>query len=281
MRKKLKLQLNLNLKLIQNKTEVKPKHYEYSFEKNYIKKCLNTQQNQNLKNKNNLMHAAAPNSPAHKSPAQKNPCKSKEPHNEEIERNDELNDSEMKNMSEKVLTNKSSTPLNKIPPPPPLPQDEHETKLMLKFEQEGDRTVNYQAAYDVLVNSGFRDVKILEKKVGFLFKFKTKEQKKEFLKNKELVGLFGKPTNYKAQRNQNEAILLGIDERYNSLLLMLNSYHDEFIKSQIRNQLEGVSEAIVNLKNKVSFLVLNNKKKPRESHLLKKKNWPKQLGEAC
>lgn len=56
-----------------------------------------------------------------------------------------------------------------------------------------------------------------------------------FLNDQNLTNKFGKIYEYKSKNNLNEAILLGIDARFNSLLYMLNtSYDDEFIKWQIK-----------------------------------------------
>ena len=118
------------------------------------------------------------------------------------------------------------------------------------------------------------------KKNGILLNFKNHQDKRKFLQNKKLVESFGRVTNDEApkQQNHNEAILLGIDERFSSLLYLLNSYEEEFIKKQIRQQLEDVSTIRVNSRNKVSLLILNTKKKTARIKFVKEEKLAEAIG---
>ena len=109
-----------------------------------------------------------------------------------------------------------------IPSPPP-PEAEYNAQVMIYFEKEEGFIVDLQAIYKTLLEEGFKSVKVNEKTKGFLFSFKNTKQKQKFLQNKNLVGKFGTVAtdDTSKRKNQNEAILLGLDERFNSLLYML------------------------------------------------------------
>ena len=169
--------------------------------------------------------------------------------------------------------------LNKKIPPPPVEEDEYKSLLFVERKPDDDKPTDFQMIYDELLKAGFGDTKVLSKGDGLLFNFKNDQLKLMFLNDKNLTNKFGKIYEYKSKNNLNEAILLGIDARFNSLLYMLNtSYDDEFIKCQIREKLNGVDGVSTSMRNKVAFLSLNYKKKTARITFVNEKKLAEAIG---
>ena len=125
-------------------------------------------------------------------------------------------------MENKELQQQDQHNKQDIPSPPP-PEAGYNAQVMIHFDKEEGFIADLQAIYKTLLEEGFKNVKVNEKTKGFLFSFKNTKQKQKFLQNKNLVGKFGTVAtdDTSKRKNQNEAILLGLDERFNSLLYML------------------------------------------------------------
>ena len=224
--KKLKIQLNINLKLI----KAKFRDYTYSFESPYIEDHLNTKKTLNTKNKiwmstadNNKsplspLSPLNPLNPTHINKTIKN--NNQLPQNNNNQQQSECSsteDVEMDTQEKEEQNTEVERDKEQIPPPPP--EEEYTAWLMIEMKNKKNSTLDYQAIYDALSKSGFEDTKIVEKTNGLLFNFKNHQNKRKFLQNKKLVESFGMVANDEAPKHQklNEAILLGIDERFNSL----------------------------------------------------------------
>ena len=183
-------------------------------------------------------------------------------------------DMENKEIQQQDQHNKQDIP--SLPPP----ESGYNAQVMIHFDKDEGFIADLQAIYKTLLEEGFKNVKVNEKTKGFLFSFKNTKQKQKFLQNKNLVGKFGTVAtdDTRKRKDQNEAILLGIDERFNSLLYLLNSYDDKLIKFQIWRQLSEVADIKINLRNKVSFLTLNCKKKTARILFVKEKTLAEAIG---